>query len=352
MWAEKAPLPVHALHTAVTLGQMIGPLIAQPFISSRNDTNPAGGEQINDQAFKYYTSGNMSASWDQMLHSDLHSQQMAPSPFIFMPYVIVGTFTCLVSIVFFIFSRMQIPSEFLSTETTPRTLKQILNPATCADGNILYATFMLICIFLVYLAYVSTNNSMNIFLYPIAMETHLNFTKTSASLLMTTYFAASTAGRFFWGLLSHFIPITVILLLELAFEVGCYTSLASIGLNSLPALWTLACTSAFFMTPVYPTVMAWADRYIKVTGAVVAIIDIGIGSGTFTSSWMSGVIYQRMGAQAFFYWVFACACSLCFILLIMQIVGSIHGDRYEKEEISTSSNNAETVDEKSPLINE
>ena len=189
------------------------------------------------------------------------------SKLVYVPYVISGALALFVSIIFMIFACIPIPNGLLPKQHEYKTLKKIFSPGSCADGNVPFAIFFLITIFLAFLLHVSRVHALNVFLYPIAVETcSLQFTRTTATVLTTLYFACATLGRIVLGAFSHCIPIKILLFLELVIQLGAYNGLYFLGLKSQPMLWIWACAAAFFGSPVYPTTLSWADRYIEVTG--------------------------------------------------------------------------------------
>ena len=336
VWAEKAPLPVHALHTAFTFGQILGPVISQPFITPVNSTD-----------------SNSSVTLAPTVTPE-------PSKLVFAPYVICGIFSCVVSLFFAIFACIPPPKEIIDKNQKPKTLYEMFSPAACADGKLLFATFWVICLFVAYVVHVSPMNSITIFLYPVAVKSQLHFPTTIAIVLQSVYYTSGTVGRIIFGLLSHYVSIKILVFIEIITQLGGFAGLAFLGLSAQYMFWIWICSVTFFASPIYPAVMAWADRYIEVTGLVVAVIDTGIGVGVFASSWLSGLIFQRKGSQVLLYFCFSCASGLFLVIFLMQIVGAIHGDRYKKisnsskeikvtEEISSESQ--EEISERTPLIN-
>lgn len=62
----------------------------------------------------------------------------------------------------------------------------------------------------------------------------------------------------------------------------------------------------------------------------VAIINTGIGAGGFLFQWLCGYIYNYMDHQWLYYVTLICGVVELLILIVMQVLGSSHGDRYHK----------------------
>ena len=66
-------------------------------------------------------------------------------------------------------------------------------------------------------------------------------------------------------------------------------------------LWIMVPITELFIGPSYVSLMAWVDRYIEVTGLVVATIDVGIGLGSLLSTWAVGLLLHSHGGTVC-YW--------------------------------------------------
>ena len=137
-------------------------------------------------------------------------------------------------------------------------------------------------------------------------------------------------GRLIVAALSHRIHMSHLLWLQSVFLLATHVLLAVLGLNGSVQFWVLSGMLGFWSGPAYPSIVAWANQYIEVQGYVMAVIDLGIGVGTFVSSWLSGYLFQYHGSVSVFSFCSAGSALLLLVLLPYQIIASKHGERYER----------------------
>ena len=120
------------------------------------------------------------------------------------------------------------------------------------------------------------------------------------------------------------------------------------GLQSQVLFWCTTVAFGFTAGPTFPSGMAFIDRYLNMTPLAFSLLDVGIGVGAIVSNWLTGYLYQHHGAQLLFVVSLACGVAMTIILVAMQLIGSRHGDRYERERQRQETGNIQDVTE--PLI--
>ena len=334
------------------MGCTVAPLIAQPFISEVNvkGTNSSINVTLNPtDKSKYSWQGSRLSVYLSTIETPNKTDSELPSELIYVPYLIIGSYGCLMALVFFVFACLPTPEELTPKDQGKKPFLAMFSPRSCGDGNMLFSSLFLLGLFLVYTLQVANMTSFGTYIYPIAVNTtSLKFSSAVGSEITTAYYISATLGRLFWGVLSHCISIKIILFLEICLQLCTVIAFVLFGLSTKLVFVVLLCLCSFFMSPVYPSVMAWTDRYIEVSGLVVAVIDTGIGVGALISTYISGVIFQRFGAQSLFYFALTCASLVLVVLTSMQIGGGIHGDRYKAQIVNVQ---CAEDDEKSHLIN-
>ena len=112
--------------------------------------------------------------------------------------------------------------------------------------------------------------------------------------------------------------------------LAVHTSLLVVGLDSPLNYWLCICLSGFFAGPLVPSTMTWMDRYIEMTALAFASLSIGLATGGFVTAWISGEIFQY--SDPVYLYVISLSCGVVIVLLVIvgQILGSLHGDRYHK----------------------
>ena len=125
------------------------------------------------------------------------------------------------------------------------------------------------------------------------------------------------------------------------------------GFTSEVSFWCLTCAVGSFAGPCYPSVMAWADRYIEMDGIMVALVDLGIASGGFMSQYVGGHIIHHNGPVYAFVLCTAAAGYLLVVIIALQIYCSIKGDRFKRQEaigVVDPQSATYTTDDTEPLI--
>ena len=98
--------------------------------------------------------------------------------------------------------------------------------------------------------------------------------------------------------------------------------------------------------PVWPSGLTWADKYIILSGTVLAGIDIFVALSGFIFNWFVGYLYTNHGPDSIFYYMFIMACIMCVLILIMQIVASTRGMRQFSKPISLNRDTVSETEEK------
>jgi MFS transporter, FHS family, Na+ dependent glucose transporter 1 len=142
--------------------------------------------------------------------------------------------------------------------------------------------------------------------------------------------AAAYLTAAFWGGLSLgrllSIPLAArtrprtVLLVDL---LGCLGSLAFLALipGSLLVVWVGTIATGLFMASVFPTVLAFAERRVAITGRVTGWFFTGGSAGAMGLPWLVGRMFALQGPQALIYLVFA-DLTLALILLAVLILSS------------------------------
>ena len=99
--------------------------------------------------------------------------------------------------------------------------------------------------------------------------------------------------------------------------------------------------------------MAWSNHYLIPTGVVIAIIDLGIGAGSFAATWIGGLLFDDYGATAIFYLSLSFAVLMVLITVPLQVYANVSVTAMNKKYAKDMSNPSEISepDERSPLIN-
>ena len=204
----------------------------------------------------------------------------------------------------------------------------MLNPATCAQGNLIFGLYFVISLLFVYIFVNGAPRALPVFLFAIANK-GLGVSTANSAVILTTHGFMGAVGRGTSAFISKCLNIKLLLFIQVMTALVLSFCLMFSGMSSAIALAVTSCLLNFMLDPIYPSIMAWADRFIIVTGSVVAIIDIGIGLGEFVALFIAGVFFQNRGSQSILTLCFLLTALVVLVYIPLQAVSWRHGDRHE-----------------------
>ena len=261
---------------------------------------------------------------------------------VWIPYAISGGAGLLVAMVLLLLCFIGLPEEYknIKSPTDPsnpnerKTLRNILSPGACTGGNVVYGLQMFTLLFFFYVTNVGKDASFLTFTLPIAIDGRipLNFNKHSADLLMTVSAVCAAVGRFLSALLAKCMPIQVIVFIQIMVILASQIVLVLLGLQNVTAYWVGSCAFNMFSSPLFPSVLAWADKYVQMTAVAVAVVDVATGIGSFVFAWLAGYVfhYKEQGALWVLYLSLGCGITMSLLMILLQICGSCHGNRFDR----------------------
>lgn len=395
LWVERSAGPFNFMHSGFGLGGMIGALISGPFMSSfhsstetMNDTTASSDPLLIDGTLRFSTQYNTTPTFQFTTTPALQFHTTSPfqlnitssdqfdtsfpfqfnisspllqsktkSPFqvvsdsssfqsniaslsstqfrsqIEIPYGIVGVLCCVMSLAFLAFFLLRLPDQFAAKEVPWR---EIINPRTCAQGQTIFGIQMLALLFLYYMFVVGGERAFGKFVFSFAIESRLHLTKEQASWLTVAYWICYTVARLLTFFASRWIPIHILLFVETS-----GTLLSAIFLNifpeSLPAFWVLSMTFGFFKSPLFPSCLGWANRYIDLNSMTIMCVNIGSSTGGMLVQWLTGYLFEYYGPNSFLYLIAAYSVAIFILFVVMHLVASHHGGKYSRAEKVTIS---------------
>ncbi len=130
-------------------------------------------------------------------------------------------------------------------------------------------------------------------LYSYAIALNLA-SETTAAYLTSVFWAALTLGRLASiPLATRFRPRTILT----ADLVGCLVSigLMMVGTGSAWTVWVGAAGAGVSMASIFPTVITWAGRRMRVTGGVTSWFFVGASTGGMSIPWLIGQFFDAFG---------------------------------------------------------
>ena len=391
IWGKEAATPLLCLHMGYSLGNVIGPALSAPFLSHiiNNSTGNLTNEdylvysQLENIPWQYFISFNTSDRTN-LFHSDTiefisGNATNITDTNIQIPYSVSGGLTIIVGIAFFLFFVFGLPHEDIICKTSKSSenepvdlsqpvedsvssvnhstiqqisderlddygnalqqtklkisriikLKSVLSPGACAGGNVSYGAKFFSLLFFFYFFYVAAN-SFKTFLLPLAISKSLGLSKTTGSYIVMTAAICSTIGRSLSAVTAKFLPIQIMLFAQIAGVVVSQGSITFWGLHSAIVFWVGNCFLSLFNAPLFPTAMAWSDRYVQMTAIAVGLIDIGTGIGSFIFNWLTGYLIQYKSNESAMYVGMGAVFTFTVLAVLLQALASWRGQRFEK----------------------
>jgi FHS family Na+ dependent glucose MFS transporter 1 len=268
------------------------------------------------------------------------------------PYMIVGVSCFVVALIFFIFylAMSKTPKMFIPDQQNG--VQNIFNPGRCTGGNTRFGLQLLVLIVFFYMFVVGGERAYGKFLFSYALESELQFDKDHAAWLNSVYWICFTAARFISFIVARWVPIHIMLFVQV------FGTLASaIGLNifhnkAVP-FWIFSSTLGFFKSPLFPSCLGWANRYMEISAMTIMCVNVGSSAGGMIVQWLTGYLFEYYGPRSFVYILAGYSFMICLIFIIMHIVAKRHGERYSgtngitrsQAELTTATTGSSQTDE-------
>ena len=326
IWREHSSTPVHALHMSYTIGTTIAPPLASAFLSYHptNQTRPS------DQL----TEGSAISRMIVQENNHTYSNDTYHESQIYYPYAGIGMLQGLVCVSYFclcLSGRMRQSVSHMER----KSLKDMVKPTTCRHGSTAFWKIFIVCIVIIYVGIMIRDRALSLYVCPMGVDAGL--TKQTAVWLGFVFNMTSLAGRVVSVFLAPWVRVHVMVYVECILIILCLLALAMLSTFDMPGtlyLWIMIPLIGFIMSPNYASVMAWINRYIEVTGLVVATIDVGIGLGSLLSTWAVGLLLHRYGSTVCYWFSLGGAVLVMMPLVPSQIMGLIEGDRHDNKHVS------------------
>ena len=158
---------------------------------------------------------------------------------------------------------------------------------------------------------------------------------TTTNLL--TEASAAYANSLFWGVftLGRLLSIPIafklrprqVLTIDLA---GCMVSVLVLLLwqGSVAVLWISIVGTAFFAAPLFPTMVAFAENRMRLTGRTTSMFLVGGSVGSMFFPWLTGLLYEKVGPPIVpvMIAVSGTFLLLIFVALVKKFPGKVQGD--------------------------
>ena len=215
-----------------------------------------------------------------------------------------------------------------TTKSHARSLREMFNPATCTGGRLAYGIQLFV---LLSFYFANSNGGERIaagFVRSYSID-QLGFGGDEASLVNTCLWISHTAGRISFFVAARWIGIRKLMLVETVGVTIIATLLTIFGADYPLAYWILLQPLGFFLAPLWPSMIAWADHHLELTGVGMTLFLCAGGIGGLVHMRLMGYLYEHLGPRTFLYQLNGYAVIALVLTIILTIVGSQHGNRFK-----------------------
>ncbi|XP_033763195.1 sodium-dependent glucose transporter 1B-like [Pecten maximus] len=304
-WKEKSASPMHIIHLGYGVGGFIAPLLANPYLAV---TETVGPNKTNSSIL------NISVISTTSVPSTTTIDVISSSRIEYAYFFAAGIAALIASVLYLYQCKTSQRLNRDKEETVDRKLAKVrkwrdmINPASCADGNFCFGSLILVTLFLKYFVYTACDRMYSTFIRSYSID-QLDFSSDDASYLNTLYWIFYAVGRFVGFISTRWISVKILLVIESVCLVCVCVGLYTVGTYSQTALWVLTGMAGFFIGPIFPSGIAWGHLHIELTGLAITWVLLGSSFGGLAFLRFGGYAYDHLGDKAFVY-----------MLLILSIV--------------------------------
>ena len=321
LWGERAASAMFTLHLGYGIGAFLAPIIAEPFLSAKI------GEHViktNISSLDYDTTSNetniTAGNWT---NTTTVVDIIRPARLTF-PFALEGFLDIFFAIAFLMY-YIKGPPKDMAVKKGASNLKDLFNPAQCTAGNSLYGVLILVLLFMFYIQAIGGELVFGQFLYAFATESDVNFTTSQAANLTAVFYLCHLSGRALGAVLSKFLSINIILIIDVAGLLASTVFLSMFGFSVPLALWIGTGLIGLLCSFVYPAGMIWANLYMDVNSMVIMVTMFGGAVGFIIYTYLGGYLIQYVSMQSFLYLETAYAVILAVVFLLMFLLGKKYG---------------------------
>ena len=173
-----------------------------------------------------------------------------------------------------------------------------------------------------------TEASLQMGLMPVAVESELHFDKDDGAMVIAVHNITRVLGRILWAITLCYFSVKMVAPMVTIIETILGGILAVWGVTSKILFWTIVPFHSFFGSGAFPSFVPLADRYIRVTGIIVALTETGSAVGAFLAVFMNGVVLHRFGAKWLLTLSFVWSCLMVASIILMLAMERWVPDRF------------------------
>ena len=152
--------------------------------------------------------------------------------------------------------------------------------------------------------------------YMFTMALSMGFLKPQAAILNTVAGIILSLGRSFFAIVLSFVSVNKVIHFVTLSSMISALSASLFGVTSHVGLWVTSLFFLFFAAPVYPCWFGYINNFIRVSGMMVAIAEVGQGFGRIATNPVLAALFENYGSWSIWL-LFSCLLFGLFTLSLM-----------------------------------
>ena len=289
LWGQKSSVMLQLLHVGYGLGALLAPLIVNPFlavIKHKEGKQPSDDYEVVEESKVQYA------------------------------FVGIGISSVVLSLVFYYIQCRAagggdyklVPTDEHDKPKSSLPLKDMLNPATYADGSFGFGLYMFIVLFTYFFNMSGGEEAFGNFVRSFSVDT-FKFSKSQASYLNMTFWLSLTVARLFMSVVAHYVPVRRLFKIQVLLHLFTTSLLNIYASKSASFLWMCTIMQGIAVSPLYPAGIAYGNTQMNITGVCLTVIGFAGAFGDLSYIWIAGKLYDTYGPQT--------------LLLVLQFTGVV-----------------------------
>ncbi|XP_077996296.1 sodium-dependent glucose transporter 1C-like [Glandiceps talaboti] len=355
VWGRDSGPWLQGLHFCFAVGATVAPLIAGPFLTppSTESFNTTYASSIGPQPtyipslLPFDPNVSVLLNSSDIRETNIVNFNTTTEPTfrgngtLWVPYTILSLFFFAVALPFFwLFIRG--PRLIAIPKDRHSDLEQSRQEAD-TESAIFKAT-LIILLFLFSFSFIGHEITYGGFIYTFAIKSDYGFTVKVASYLNSAFWASFAAARGLGIFCAMFLSPRTMLIMDLCGMCTASTLLVIFGDTSLSVVWGASILLGLSLATVFPSAISWAECYIKLTGKAMSTFTMAAATSEMILPYVLGLLFDAYNVMMLMYMTLALSLSSTFVYIIMQIIASCHGERYQEIQQSDDEMNVNTRD--------
>ena len=169
------------------------------------------------------------------------------------------------------------------------------------------------------------------FIFSYAVKSKQAFSTNDAAMLNIVFWIGFTSGRGLFSILAYWCPPIILLAVELTVNIISGISLTIWGLSIPGVLWVFTGILGLFLSPIFPSGLAWSNMYVEMKGLAITVVYIGASIGAIIYQWVTGYLFEYEGPPTLMYVILGYALFITLTFVMMVIGVRPHGKRFARQ---------------------